>query len=65
MIIGANNLVRVIDQSNFPEDPEQIFLTSWGKWWPKDIYSLSLDKGLQDQWCPSEEDIEKEVGIFN
>ncbi|KAK9785038.1 putative Short-chain dehydrogenase/reductase [Seiridium cardinale] len=60
---GAKNLLRAFDQDDFPEDPEQILLTSWGEWWPKDIYALSLDKNLQDQWCPSREDIEAEAGI--
>ncbi|KAK6068435.1 short-chain dehydrogenase [Seiridium cupressi] len=60
---GAKNLLRAFDQDDFPEDPEQILLTSWGEWWPKDIYALSLDKSLQDQWCPSQGDIEAEAGI--
>jgi len=47
-------------RDDFPEDPEQIFLTSWGEWWPKDVYELSLDKALQDKWSPSQEQIEKE-----
>lgn len=55
--------MRGIDQTEFPEDPEQIYLTSWGEWWPKDVYGLTLDKDLQDQWCLSEEEIEKEAGI--
>ena len=63
VVIGARNLLRAFDQANFPDDPEQIFLTSWGEWWPKDAYGPSLDKSLQDRWCPSMEEIEKEAGI--
>lgn len=60
---GAKNLLRgiQIDQADFPADPEQLYLTSWGEWWAKDVYALSLDRQLQDQWCPSKEDIEKEI----
>ena len=45
---------------DFPQDPDQIFLTSWGDWWSKDVYKLSLDKALQDKWSISKEEIEKE-----
>jgi hypothetical protein len=38
-------------------------LTSWGEWWPKDVYGKTLDKKLQDKWCPSKEEIEKEEGL--
>jgi hypothetical protein len=48
----------------FPADPEQIFLTSWGEWWSKDVYALSLDKALQDKWCPSKEEIEESEPVF-
>lgn len=40
-----------------------MFLTSWGEWWPKDVYSLALDKDLQDKWCPSLEQLEKDEHI--
>jgi hypothetical protein len=60
---GGENVLRALDRDDFPEDPEQIFLTSWGEWWPKDVYGLSLDKELQDKWSPSREDIEKEEGL--
>lgn len=62
---GAKSLLRAFDCNDVPADPEQIFLTSWGEWWPKDVYSLSLDKSLQDRWCPSQEDIEAEVAVAN
>jgi hypothetical protein len=55
--------LRAFTRDDFPEDPEQIFLTSWGEWWGKDVYELSLDKNLQDKWCPSLEAIELEEGI--
>ncbi|KAI2617489.1 NAD(P)-binding protein [Hypoxylon sp. NC1633] len=60
---GAQSMFRAFVRDDFPEDPEQIFLTSWGEWWPKDVYKLSLDKSLQDKWCPSKDEIEKEEGI--
>lgn len=50
-------------ESPLPEDPERIFLTSWGEWWPKDTYQLSLDKALQEKWCPSQEQLEKEENL--
>jgi len=60
---GARSMLAALTRSDFPEDPEQIFLTSWGEWWPKDMYEKSLDKGLQDKWSPSKEEIEREAGI--
>lgn len=62
---GAQNMLRAteVDVKTFPEDPEQIFLTSWGEWWGKDVYGLSLDRELQDKWSPSKEEIEKEEGV--
>ncbi|KAI1104400.1 NAD(P)-binding protein [Jackrogersella minutella] len=61
---GAQSLFRAFTREDFPEDPDQIFLTSWGEWWPKDIFKLSLDKDLQNKWCPSKDVIEKEEGII-
>lgn len=57
---GAASLLRAFTVNEFPQDPEQIFLTSWGEWWGKDVYELSLDEKLQDKWCLSKEEIEKE-----
>ncbi|KAI3341561.1 hypothetical protein F4824DRAFT_515106 [Ustulina deusta] len=57
---GARSLLQALVRDDFPADPEQIFLTSWGEWWPKDVYSLSLNEALQEKWCPSKEQIEKE-----
>ncbi|RYC59424.1 hypothetical protein CHU98_g6794 [Xylaria longipes] len=60
---GAQSILRAFTRDDIPEDPEQIFLTSWGEWWPKDVYRLTLDKSLQAKWSPSQEDIEKEEGV--
>ncbi|VUC26121.1 unnamed protein product [Clonostachys rosea] len=60
---GAKSILEAFTRSDFPEDPEQIFLTSWGEWWPKDVYGLTLDEDLQNKWCQSREDIESEFGI--
>ncbi|KAI0556030.1 hypothetical protein F4679DRAFT_520788 [Xylaria curta] len=57
---GAKSILRAFICDDFPSDPQQIFLTSWGEWWPKDVYGLSLDEALQDKWSPSKEQIEKE-----
>ncbi|KAI1179940.1 NAD(P)-binding protein [Nemania sp. FL0916] len=60
---GAQSVLRAFTRDDLPEDSEQIFLTSWGEWWPKDLYELSLDRKLQEKWSPSQEDIEKEEGV--
>ncbi|EKV06743.1 hypothetical protein PDIG_67770 [Penicillium digitatum PHI26] len=62
---GAQNILRAVTADDLPADPEQIFLTSWGEWWPKDVYASSLDPALQDKWCLSKEDIEKSESVFN
>ncbi|RYC58780.1 hypothetical protein CHU98_g7429 [Xylaria longipes] len=61
---GAKSILQAFTRDDFPSDPEQIFLTSWGEWWPKDVYKLSLDEDLQDKWSPSKEQIEKEEAIL-
>ncbi|CAI4212370.1 unnamed protein product [Parascedosporium putredinis] len=60
---GGENVVRALFRDDLPEDPDQIFLTSWGEWWSKDVFALSLDKDLQDKWSPSKEQIEQEEGV--
>ncbi|KAJ3568308.1 hypothetical protein NPX13_g6469 [Xylaria arbuscula] len=60
---GAQSVLAAFFRNDIPEDPEQIFLTSWGEWWPKDVYGLTLDKALQDKWSPSQADIETEEGV--
>ncbi|KFA67799.1 hypothetical protein S40285_04519 [Stachybotrys chlorohalonatus IBT 40285] len=61
---GGANVIRAMFVSDLPENPEQIFLTSWGEWWSTDVYASSLDKALQDKWCPSLEEIENNEGIL-
>ncbi|KAI9930833.1 hypothetical protein ASPWEDRAFT_154019 [Aspergillus wentii DTO 134E9] len=60
---GAQNLLRAFAATDLPSDPEQLFLTSWGEWWPKDVYALALDQGLQKKWCLGREQIEKDGGL--
>ena len=62
LTLGGENILRAFTQE-LPEDPEQVLLTSWGEWWPKDVYELSLAKPLQDKWCPSKEEIERDERI--
>ncbi|KAH6711878.1 hypothetical protein BKA61DRAFT_611742 [Leptodontidium sp. MPI-SDFR-AT-0119] len=57
---GAQSILAAFTRDDFPEDPERIFLTSWGEWWEKDVYELALDKALQDKWSPGKEAIESE-----
>jgi hypothetical protein len=60
---GAQSLLRAFTTNDIPADPEQIFLTSWGEWWPKDVYAMSLDTKLQDKWCLGREEIERAEGL--
>ncbi|KAI1819226.1 hypothetical protein F4861DRAFT_157931 [Xylaria intraflava] len=60
---GARSVLRAFTRNDLPDDSEQIFLTSWGEFWPKDVYGLTLDKSLQEKWSPSQETIEKEEGV--
>ncbi|KAJ7724563.1 hypothetical protein DFH07DRAFT_854709 [Mycena maculata] len=60
---GAASILAALTRSDFPEDPDRIFLTSWGEWWGKDVYARTLDKELQDAWAPSREEIESDAGI--
>ncbi|KAI0403500.1 hypothetical protein F4802DRAFT_571652 [Xylaria palmicola] len=61
---GAQSILAAFTRDDLPEDPEQIFLTSWGEWWPKETYGLTLDKSLQEKWSPSLESIEKDEGVI-
>ena len=63
VMIGAQSILAAFTRSDFPSDPDRIFLTSWGEWWEKDVIEKSLDKELQDKWSWSKEEIEKEAGI--
>jgi NAD(P)-dependent dehydrogenase (short-subunit alcohol dehydrogenase family) len=60
---GASSVLAALTRSDFPEDPDRIFLTSWGEWWEKHTIEKSTDKALQDKWCPSKEEIERDAGI--
>ncbi|KAK0740160.1 hypothetical protein B0T18DRAFT_330965 [Schizothecium vesticola] len=60
---GAASILRAFSREDLPEDPEQIFLTSWGEWWDKEVYGKTLDVALQEKWCPAKEDIEAEEGL--
>ncbi|CAD6570657.1 MAG: hypothetical protein TREMPRED_005942 [Tremellales sp. Tagirdzhanova-0007] len=61
---GAKSILRAFDRTDFPADPNAIFLTSWGEWWdPNEIYPLSLDTKLQDEFCPPQEEIEREARL--
>ncbi|KAJ5227548.1 uncharacterized protein N7469_007554 [Penicillium citrinum] len=60
---GAQNLLRAWFINDFPENPQQVMLTSWGEWWSTDVIQMSLDPGLQSKWCLSREQIEKEEGL--
>ena len=60
---GAASLNTALFRDDFPEDPEHIFLTSWAEWWGKDAYAKALDKTLQNKWCWSKEEIEKQKNV--
>lgn len=60
---GAQNLLRAWFINDFPENPQQVMLTSWGEWWSTDVIQMSLDPALQNKWCLSREQIEKEEGL--
>lgn len=55
--------MRAFTRDDIPKDPQQIFLTSWGEWWPTSVYASALDEKLQDKWSPSKDEIEKEEGV--
>lgn len=63
--VGAQSIMEALTRNDIPADPEQIFLTSWGEWWPKDVYGLSLNRELQDKWCPSKEEIEQAENVLS
>ncbi|KAG5973388.1 hypothetical protein E4U58_005213 [Claviceps cyperi] len=60
---GAAQILSGLWRSKFPSDPERIFLTSGGAWLGKSSVAKILGSDLQDQWCPSKEELEKEAGI--
>ncbi|KAG5927097.1 hypothetical protein E4U53_002928 [Claviceps sorghi] len=62
---GASSVLEALSRSDFPEDPDRIFLTSWGEWWGKDVIEKTLDKNLQDKWCPSKQDLDKDADVLS
>ncbi|KAJ7657354.1 hypothetical protein DFH06DRAFT_1131852 [Mycena polygramma] len=58
---GGASILAALSRTDLPTDEDQIFLTSWGAWWDKKEIALTLDKALQDKWCPSQEAIEEEI----
>ncbi|TLD18152.1 hypothetical protein PspLS_10373 [Pyricularia sp. CBS 133598] len=61
---GAASLLAAFTRNDLPEDPDLIFLTSWGEWWGRDKLEKTLDKGLQDKWSPGLQEIEAEEGLL-
>ncbi|KAK7997804.1 secreted lipase [Apiospora arundinis] len=57
---GAKSLLRAFTCTDMPEDPDRIFLTSWGEWWETSEIQNSLDKELQNKWSSSKQDIRKD-----
>ncbi|KAG5940750.1 hypothetical protein E4U60_000325 [Claviceps pazoutovae] len=60
---GAAQILSGLSRRDFPRDPERIFLTSGGVWLGRSSVTNILDRDLQDKWCPSKEELEKEAGI--
>ncbi|KAG6088880.1 hypothetical protein E4U31_000998 [Claviceps sp. LM219 group G6] len=60
---GGSRIVGALFRSDFPDDPERIFLHSKGDWWGTEDIAESLDKELQEKWCPRMEELEKDAGI--
>ncbi|EFY91157.1 hypothetical protein MAC_02828 [Metarhizium acridum CQMa 102] len=60
---GARSVIAALSRSDFPEDPDRIFLTSWGEWWDRHVIAKTLDKELQDKWCPGKEVLERYAGV--
>ncbi|KAG6282449.1 hypothetical protein E4U48_004171 [Claviceps purpurea] len=60
---GASHILKGLSRSDYPSDPDRIFLTSWGSWLERSGVGNALDKDLQKKWCPSKEELEKEAGI--
>lgn len=60
---GASQILNGLSRSDYPSDPDRIFLTSWGSWLERSGVGNALDKDLQKKWCPSKEELEKEAGI--
>ncbi|KAJ6563625.1 hypothetical protein DFH09DRAFT_984664 [Mycena vulgaris] len=63
---GAKSILAALERTDVPTDGlDQLFFTSWGEWWPKEEYGLSLDKTLWEKWCPSRGQIEAEFKLLD
>ncbi|KAL2210967.1 NAD(P)-binding protein [Sarocladium strictum] len=60
---GAASILAALTREDIPEDPERMFLTSWGEWWEKSVYEQALDKELQKKWTPTKEQLERDEGL--
>jgi hypothetical protein len=60
---GGASLLGAFKVEDFPGDLEVVFFASWGDWWAKDVYRKTLDRELQNKWCPSREEIERQEGL--
>ncbi|KAG5973324.1 hypothetical protein E4U56_005111 [Claviceps arundinis] len=60
---GGSRIVGALFRNDFPDDPERIFLHSKGDWWGTEHIAESLDKELQEKWCPRMEELEKDAGV--
>jgi hypothetical protein len=61
---GARSLLEAFTRSDWPADPNDIFLTSWGDWWKATKeFPLSLDEAAQAEWCPSKQAMEQEAHL--
>lgn len=57
-------MIEAFHRSDFPKDnANAIALASWGDWWEPETYEAAFDEKLQDQWAPSQEQIEKEERV--
>ena len=61
-VLGAASILAAFTRSDFPAEPERMFLTSWGEWWDKDTIKNSLDEKLQDKWAFGAGQIEEDAG---
>ncbi|KAF7298695.1 hypothetical protein MIND_00816900 [Mycena indigotica] len=61
--VGATSILQALVRSDFPEDADRIFLTSWGEWWEVSDIAKTVNKDLQDKWSPPKEDIETMISI--
>ncbi|KAF7299774.1 hypothetical protein HMN09_00983300 [Mycena chlorophos] len=60
LAVGAASLLDALVRTDFPEDPNRIFLSFEGIWDEADssVLGKSLNREQQDEWSPSKEDIE-------